>query len=197
MSKVCVQISDDISRWEYHKARLDTSELKGDAAVLREANKTVKSGDCLTVSPAAAARFLLAKMRAAEGRPRLGGVYPSGNAALSLLCEGVSREGFILGDFFVHDASPCRFDESMTLKEDYDFTCSHLDRHGSVLRCNRLVVHATHESNSGGAVSLRDAKGKRERDNIRILMRKWPGVFRPHGTRGDLQVSMRWARRKG
>ncbi|CAE8629680.1 unnamed protein product [Polarella glacialis] len=194
MGKACVQMSDDISRWEYHNGDLTDMEGRSEEK-MRCANELVKSRSCLVISPAAAARFLLAKMRAAEG-PQLGGVYPSGNASFGLLCDAISTEAFILGDFFVHDDSPCRFDESITLKEDYDFTCSHLQRHGSVLRCNRIIVHASHETNPGGAVAVRDKKGKKERENIGILRRKWPGVFKPHGTRGDTQVRMVWSSRQ-
>mmetsp|Transcript_84745 Transcript_84745/g.237250 ORF Transcript_84745/g.237250 Transcript_84745/m.237250 type:complete len:512 (+) Transcript_84745:78-1613(+) len=198
--KACVQLSDDINRWSYFSGSFHNMReaCRGDASrMLKRANEAARSSDMLTISPVAAARFLLAKMRAAEGRPRLGGIYPTGNAALGLLTGApVSRDGFILGDFFVHDGSPCRFDESMTLKEDYDFTCSHLARHGCVLRVNRLILQATHESNPGGAVAERDSKGMKERQNIKILMRKWPGVFKLHGTRGDTQVTMRWSRRQ-
>eukprot|EP00421_Protoceratium_reticulatum_P012863 CAMPEP_0168389550 /NCGR_PEP_ID=MMETSP0228-20121227/17020_1 /TAXON_ID=133427 /ORGANISM="Protoceratium reticulatum, Strain CCCM 535 (=CCMP 1889)" /LENGTH=522 /DNA_ID=CAMNT_0008402823 /DNA_START=82 /DNA_END=1651 /DNA_ORIENTATION=- len=186
--RACVQISDDITGWYYYNGSVRECSKYLDAnEKLHEANKCAKN--LITVSPVAAARFLLAKMRAAGG-PRLGGVYPTGNAALGILSEAVSTESFILGDFFVHDLSPCRFDEHMTLKEDYDFTCAHIKEHGSVLRCNQLIVRAIHETNTGGAVAVRDAKGEKELQNIRILMRKWPGVFRPHGTRGETQVTM-------
>merc|ERR1719321_18655 len=87
-----------------------------------------------------------------------------------------STQHFVLGDFFVADKSPCRFDESMTLKEDYDFTCSHISKHGSVLRCNRMVLTVKHYANQGGAVDNRDSAGKKERENIAILQRKWPGI---------------------
>lgn len=199
--KACVQVSDDISRWEYHKGSL--GDLKGfdGSEKLAKANKAVRSKDRIVISPVAAAKYLLARMRgkAPPGRgatrPRLGGVFPTGNAAMGLLCEAVSEEGFILGDFFVHDKSPVRFDTKMSLKEDYDFTCSHLDKHGSVLRCNRLVVHVAHETNAGGAVATRDRKGLREQHNIQLLQRKWPGVFRKHGTRGENQVILKWSKR--
>merc|ERR1740121_930827 len=105
-------------------------------------------------------------------------------------------DGFILGDFFVTEGSPCKFDQQMTLKEDYDYTCSHLARHGSVLRCNRMFLSVLHETNQGGAVSERDDSGHRERENIAILRAKWPGVFADHTRRGDTQVIMSWKRRK-
>merc|ERR1712060_603743 len=109
--------------------------------------------------------------------------------------EEFVHEHFILGDFFVVDKSPCRFDTTMTLKEDYDFTCAHLKKHGSVLRCNRLFISAVHETNTGGAVSERDDAGAKEVENIKILKEKWPGVFRSNGNRGnksETQVIMCW-----
>jgi len=197
LKKACVQVSDDITGWEFYKSDLDVVALRaiGAVSMLAAANKA-RSSSCIVVSPMAAARFLLAKMRATERRPRLGGVLPTGNGALAMLTQMTTLDGFILGDFFVHDSSPCRFDEAMTLKEDYDFTCSHLDKHGCVMRCNRLVVKARHEKNPGGAVDSRDSNGQQERRNIRILMRKWKGVFKLHSRRGDTQVKMKWTHRK-
>jgi len=85
----------------------------------------------------------------------------------------------------------CQFDNTMTLKEDYDFTCSHIKAHGSVLRCNRMFVAAKHATNAGGAVAVRDNSGSKERYNIDILMRKWPGVFTNNVKRKN-EVLMRW-----
>merc|ERR1712039_638304 len=65
---------------------------------------------------------------------------PHQNMGQALMLPPVSHYHFILGDFFVVDKSPCRFDTRMTLKEDYDLTCAHLKGHGSVLRCNHLMV---------------------------------------------------------
>merc|ERR1711953_141084 len=95
-----------------------------------------------------------------------------------------SRKHFILGDFFVADTkSKVLFDENMTLKEDYDFTCSHMKAHGSVMRCQRMTLSVKHYSNAGGAVDERDKKGKKERMNIDILNRKWPRCFRANPKR--------------
>jgi len=197
LKKACVQISDDVSGWEFLNSDLDATALRriGNAEMIRQAN-AAKTSSQIAVSPLAAARFLLAKMRAAEGQPHLGGVLPTGNSTLAMLAQMTTTDGFILGDFFVHDDSPCRFDETLTLKEDYDFTCCHLQRHGCVLRCNRLVLKVAHETNPGGAVAVRDSKGENERRNIKILMRKWPGVFKLHSTRGDTEVKMRWSHLK-
>jgi len=187
--KVCVQISDDISHWMYFTSSMRFQDLD-------EGNKAAKGA--IRISPVTAARFLVAKMRGSplDDKPKLGGVFPLGNMGMGALQEPFSFEHFILGDFFVHDMSSCRFDRQMTLKEDYDFTCSHLARHGSVVRCNRMFANAMHERNEGGACSLRDAKGQRERENIQVLREKWPGVFSLNGSRGDTQVIMSWRRRK-
>merc|ERR1712190_661324 len=131
-------------------------------------------------------------MRSSPLKPKLAGVFPTGNATLTMGVEEFSTKHFILGDFFVADQSPCRFDLSMTLKEDYDYTCSHISTHGSVLRCNRMVLTVRHYANQGGAVDNRDSAGKRERENIAILQRKWPGVFKLNVKRPS-EVLMRWS----
>merc|ERR1712217_753389 len=159
-------------------------------------NAAAKKATQLEVSPPAAARYLLGKMRASGGAAHLGGCFPTGNAGMALDGEPFSNTGFILGDFFVADLSPVRFDERMHLKEDYDFTCAHLQKHGSVYRCHRLLLQVEHETNEGGAVTTRDEHGQRERAAIRLLRSKWPGVFSINGRRGDTQVVMTWKRRK-
>lgn len=194
LCKACVQISDDIHRWTYYAGDLNAKAFADTVTNrLQGGNEAAKQSDELHVSPPAAARFLLAKLRAADG-PKLAGVFPVGNAGMALTREAVSPDKFILGDFFVADNSPVRFDRHMTLKEDYDFTCAHLQAHGSVLRCNRMLIQAVHETNYGGAVSDRDANGDKERENIKILQEKWPGVFHLNGRRGDTQVIMCWRR---
>jgi hypothetical protein len=178
-----VQVSDDISKWEYFD--VEKQNFRGEVT-FDKANAAVHGARRLCVSPLAAAQFMLAKMRSSPLKPHLGGVFPTLNASLSLGQEEYSTHHFILGDFFVAEpASACRFDTSMTLKEDYDFSCAHIKEHGSVLRCNRMFAHARHATNAGGAVATRDSNGSKERANIAILMRKWPGVFHLNGRRKD------------
>merc|ERR1740121_1844178 len=136
-------------------------------------------------------------MRASEKKPMLAGVFPTANAAMTLGTDEYGFYNFILGDFFVAEpSSPCRFDNSMTLKEDYDYTCAHIRAHGSVLRCNRMFITVKHQSNAGGAVTNRDSAGTKEKAIIAILMSKWPGVFRPNNRRkatAGTEVTMNWA----
>merc|ERR1711871_1832859 len=182
-------MSDDIGMWEYHHGKA-AAEKTDDSQ-----NAAFAAATRYVVSPVAAARFLVAKMRAAadkSGGPQLAGVFPLSGCARSFAGPELGRHHFILGDFFVvGEKSKVRFDESMTLKEDYGFTASHISEHGSVLRCNRMCVHAKHYSNSGGACTNRDAKGEAERRNIEILMRKWPRAFHAHPTRKN-EVVLRW-----
>merc|ERR1719331_2162772 len=135
-------------------------------------------------------------MRSSPAKPKLGGVFPTANATLTLGTDEFSTEHFILGDFFVAEpSSPCRFDNTMTLKEDYDYTCSHISKHGSVLRCNRMFLTVKHSTNAGGAVAARDAAGAKEKYNVAVLQRKWPGVFRINNNRkviAGTEVVMNW-----
>lgn len=188
LGKRCVQVSDDIARWEF----LDIAKqnFKGETT-MDKANATLKGCPRFVISPLASAQFMLAKMRSDPKKPQLGGVFPTANAAMAMGTPEYAYHHFILGDFFVVDSSKCRFDNTMTLKEDYDFTCSHIKAHGSVLRCNRMFLAVKHATNGGGAVAVRDAAGSKEKYNIGILMKKWPGVFRDNPKRKN-EVIMRW-----
>lgn len=189
LGKVCVQLSDDISAWEYRYGK--TAAVRDDDAM----NKAHKAARRLIISPVAAARFILAKMRSSplERKPKLGGVYMLGSCSRVFYGDNAFQtKNFILGDFFVADVgSKVDFDNSMTLKEDYDFTCQHIRTHGSVLRCSHLTLSVKHYSNVGGACANRDAKGTEEQKNIQILKSKWPRAFRKHPKRKN-EVVMSW-----
>jgi len=189
--KACVQLSDDISLWEYHDGAQAT------AKTMEAMNAAHHAATRYVVSPVAAARFVLAKMRGCKpddrGRtPKLGGAYMLGNCSRTWGGAACSRQHFIIGDFFVADKSLVRFDDSLRLKEDYDFTCAHIQKHGSVLRCNRLTFCAKHYKNPGGACTVRDTKGKEEQRNIAILTEKWPHAIHQHPTRKN-EVVLRWS----
>mmetsp|Transcript_103118 Transcript_103118/g.210268 ORF Transcript_103118/g.210268 Transcript_103118/m.210268 type:complete len:683 (+) Transcript_103118:74-2122(+) len=186
--KICVQCSDDISAWEYRDGKAAT--VRTDDAM----NAAHAAAKRVIVSPVAAARFMVAKMRGVPEakKPKLAGVYMLGSCARTFAGEPFSQLAFCIGDFFVVDVgSEVRFDENMKLKEDYDFTCAHIKEHGSVLRCNRMTLTVKHYSNSGGAVTNRDSKGMEEQRNIAILNEKWPGCFRPNPKRAN-EVILKW-----
>jgi len=190
---VAVEISDDISKWIYYDC--GKQDYRGETDFKR-VNKDILGVPKHCVSPLAAAQFMLAKMRSHPDKPHLAGVFPTANAAMTLGTNEFAMSHFILGDFFVAEpTSKCRFDTTMTLKEDYDYTCSHIKAHGCVLRCNRMFLTVKHATNAGGAVDARDGAGAKERVNIAILQKKWPGVFRINGRRkgaADSEVTMNW-----
>jgi len=191
LGKVCVQVSDDISAWEYREGKSATERT--DDAV----NAAHNAARRFIVSPLAAARFILAKMRSApeQRKPHLGGLYMLGSCSRTFGSDAFGRNHFVIGDFFVVDkGSRVRFDESMRLKEDYDFACSHIKTYGSVMRCNRMTLNVKHYSNCGGAVAVRNSE--EEKRNIAILNHKWPGVFRLNPKRRN-EVIMRWKATSG
>jgi len=105
--------------------------------LVAEGNMRSKVCRRLSMTVPVAARVIEAFMR--KTGAKLGGVYVTCNAGQCFSCEPVTSAHFILGDLLVVDAahSPCRFDETMTLKEDYDFTAQHLHEHGKVCRVSR------------------------------------------------------------
>lgn len=187
LGKVCVQVSDDISAWEYREGK--KAKEKNDDAV----NAAHAAARRYIISPVAAAKFITAKMRSVNGpKPKLGGVYMLGSCARTFHTDPFARNHFILGDFFVVDlGSTVNFDPQMKLKEDYDFTCAHIKAHGSVMRCQHMTLTVKHYDNGGGACTMRDKKGKEEQRNIAILQKKWPGCFRSNPKRKN-EVIMRW-----
>jgi len=185
---ICLEMSDDLSQCKVLHQDI-AWERPGD---LSEANALAKATPQHLVSPVNAARYIEVQMR--EKGAKLGGVYCTQNEGQAMNSQAVSEEAFILGDLMVIDPeSTPRFDEKMSLKEDYDLTAQHLHLYGNVLRSNRVVIQAQHYTNAGGAVADRTAV--KEQYNIAVMRHKWPGVFPQHTTRGENEVNMRWGSR--
>jgi len=186
--KVCVQVSDDIKSLSFVASPEDSNWVKPKS--IQAANERAKRAEVCVASLGRCAQYIESQARATDSK--LGGTYPCGNPGQACGGPVVAAEHFIVGDFTVALPSPERFDESMTLKEDYDFTCTHIQAHGRVARCNRLLILAEHYVNAGGAVAVRNAS--REKANIKHLRTKWPGVFLG-SPRGDTEVRLIWAKR--
>jgi hypothetical protein len=193
--KLCVEMSDDLNVVSILLQEGEYAKPKD----LSEGTALAKASLTYLVSPVHAARFLECEMRATGAK--LAGAHPTGNPGQMMMNEPTSDDLFIVGDFLVIDPdSEPRFDEKMTLKEDYDLTAQHLFKYGKVLRSNRVCVMATHYTNGGGAVELRghfnkDEPNPREQYNIGVLRYKWPGVCPQHGTRGVNEVRFAWTMR--
>lgn len=82
----------------------------------------------------------------------------------------ISLNTFCIGDLFFVKPNDIRFDEQLTLKEDYDYTLQHKER-GDVIRYQKYLFTFEHYTNKGGAVDIRD--DKEEKKNIMILKSKW------------------------
>lgn len=94
-------------------------------------------------------------------------------------CSGrgpFSTHHFIKGDFMIIRPTHLRFNEEMSLKEDYDYTIQHIIEYSGVLRNHRLLTQFQHEKNPGGAVDRRTVA--LEQENISRLQLAYPGWFR-------------------
>lgn len=78
----------------------------------------------------------------------------------------------IYGWLFAVWPSEERFDETLPLSEDIDFTCQHIENHGSVARLEWLIPSYTHADNAGGCQNYRTEELERATDEI--LLNRWP-----------------------
>jgi hypothetical protein len=69
-----------------------------------------------------------------------------------------------------------RFDEEMSLKEDYDYTIKHIIEYGGVFRNHQLLTQFKHGKNAGGTVARRTVA--LEGQKISRLRIAYPGWFR-------------------
>jgi hypothetical protein len=105
---------------------------------------------------------------------KLGAVAPTSNRFF--YTKPISTQVFCIASLCVVLPDDLRFDETIPLKEDYDFTLQHISRHGGVVRSNDLLAVYKHYRNKGGAVGYRN--DKTERAAIAILQRKWGNAIR-------------------
>ena len=78
---------------------------------------------------------------------KLGGSYVNSNTGFAMGQPPTVEKAFIIGDFIVIDpSSTVRFDESMCLKEDYDFSASHIATYGRVCRMRAFWISCKSET---------------------------------------------------
>lgn len=143
---ICVQLSDDLKKITTNSNFGKKQEVSLMEAVDHVAEKFAKTKGV----------YLL-------------GVPPTNNDFFAK--KLVSKNSFCIGDALFIKPNDLRFDTRLTLKEDYDLTCQHLDVYGICIRYQKFIWHFQHYSNAGGAVSYR-TEGE-EKKNIKILMQKW------------------------
>lgn len=115
-----------------------------------------------------------------ETGAKLAGAAPTANPFFAR--DRVSTAAFIVGDFIIASPdSPVRFDPELPLKEDYDFTLAHLCEHGTVARCDWMLLTFAHRTNHGGAVTERT--DEREQYAIARLRERWGAAIRDNPRR--------------
>lgn len=143
--KICVQLSDDIKKVTVNKNFGEQKKI--------ELNKAIKD--------------IVSKFNKVKG-VKLLGIPPTDNFFFAT--NIVSVNTFCIGDLLFIKPNDLRFDEQLTLKEDYDYTLQHQEKWGTI-RYQKYLFTFEHYSNKGGAVDIRN--DKEEKKNILILKSKW------------------------
>lgn len=121
----------------------------------------------------------------------LQGIAPTSNPYF--VHKKFTTDGFIIGDCIaVRQHSGIRFDETLKLKEDYDFTIQHLEKYGRVLRHNDILCEFAHYTNAGGAVAVRTMEV--EQASIKRLKEKWPLFIKDNPKRPN-EILLRWKKK--
>ncbi|MEK0347050.1 MAG: hypothetical protein QQN44_01815 [Nitrosopumilus sp.] len=111
----------------------------------------------------------------------LAGVAPTGNLFFYNQLKPIGLKHFILGDLMLIKRNKLRFDEKLSLKEDYDYTLQHIKTYGGVVRLNYILPNFKHRVNKGGAVDRRT--DEREQEAIEYLKNKWGSSIRDNPRR--------------
>lgn len=82
-----------------------------------------------------------------------------------------STLSFIGGPFCVHLNNPIRYDERLSLKEDYDLFIQHCNINRGALRVNKFHYIVKQAENVGGCAAYRT--NDREKAQFSLLQRKW------------------------
>lgn len=151
-NQICVQISDDLERITLNDFSGKTTKKQ---VTVREALDDLVP-EFWSVCPY-----------------KLAGLPPTDNPFYAL--NRAERDKFCVGDFLMVKPTLLRFDTEIRLKEDYDYTLQHIERHGGTVRYGKYLATFKHYKNPGGAVSYRTEQ--LEQKTIHQLKNKWPGCF--------------------
>lgn len=78
---------------------------------------------------------------------------------------------YIGSPFGVHFKHDIRYDEMFSLKEDYDFTISYLNKYRKALRVNKFFYDTKQAEQVGGCAMYRNLD--KEKEQIDLLIKKW------------------------
>ena len=102
-----------------------------------------------------------------------------------------STTAYIGGPFQAHIGNPCRYDERLSLKEDYDMTLQVLSKFRQALRFNMAFYVAKQTEQVGGCATYRTSE--REREHFERLRKKWGS----HIVRKDGGENKAYTRKRG
>ena len=150
-NKICVQLSDDIKKVTINKNFGTKKEVDLNFAIKEMVGIFNKVKEV----------YLM-------------GIPPTSNDFYAK--NKISKNTFCIGDMLFIKPNNLRFDTSLTLKEDYDYTLQHLEKFGNTFRYQKFLFEFEHYKNKGGAVDYRTEK--EEQKNIRLLFQKWGDKIR-------------------
>jgi hypothetical protein len=78
---------------------------------------------------------------------------------------------FIGGPFQAHLKNNIRYDESLSLKEDYDITLQHIKAYNGCLRINYACYDVKQAEQTGGCATYRN--NTKESEQFELLQKKW------------------------
>jgi hypothetical protein len=150
-NKICVQLSDDLKKITTNKNFTEKKQIDVDFAIQELINVFNKVHGV----------YLM-------------GIPPTSNDFFAKTL--ISKNTFCIGDMLFVKPNPLRFDITLTLKEDYDYTLQHLEKYKNVFRYQKYLFEFEHYKNKGGAVDYRTEQ--EEQKNIKILFAKWGNKIR-------------------
>lgn len=145
-NKICVQLSDDLKKVTTNKNFGTKKQVDIDYAIDQLINVFQKIDGV----------YLM-------------GIPPTSNDFFAK--NLISKNTFCIGDMLFVKPNDLRFDTSLTLKEDYDYTLQHLSKYKNCFRYQKYLFEFEHYKNKGGAVDYRTEQ--EEQKNIKILFAKW------------------------
>jgi hypothetical protein len=104
---------------------------------------------------------------------RFGGINPAGKSDLGAYryFNPFSFRAYCGGPFQMHNDNQCRYDEELSLKEDYDMTLQVLAKYSYLLRFNMMWIENDFHTLPGGCASYRNMD--REKKQFELLEKKW------------------------
>lgn len=82
-----------------------------------------------------------------------------------------SLTSYVASPFGVHLGHCVRYDEKLSLKEDYDFTLQFLNHYRKILRVNKYFYNVKQMEQEGGCATYRNVE--EEKRQLDLLQKKW------------------------